>query len=104
MHVGSPCGCLSYTGRCGSKIAQHRQRMTRIPQPAGAEAPEYGHDVPSLLLIEGDTAGQPRVREVLMAAHGMLQVEHVSSLKEGLARLAKRPARAVLLDLSLPEC
>src|SRR5688572_2213097 len=74
--------------------------MTRIPQPAGAEAPEYGHEVATLLLIEAGS----RVREVLTAAHGMLQVEHVPSLKEGLARLAKPAARAVLLDLSLPEC
>src|SRR5918999_6339923 len=90
------------------------RRMTRIPQPgvpatrnlrggaepAGAETPEYGHDVPTLLLIESGS----RVRDVLTTAHGMLHVEHVTSLKDGLARLARPAARVVLLDLSLPEC
>ncbi len=34
----------------------------------------------------------------------MLKVVQVASLEEGLARLAVRPPRAVLLDLTLPEC
>src|SRR5688572_939199 len=74
--------------------------MTRILQPAGAETPGYGHDVPTLLLIESGS----RVRDVLTTAHGMLHVEHVPTVKEGLARLGRPTARVVLLDLSLPEC
>ena len=42
--------------------------------------------------------------ELLTATHGMLQVEHAPSLREGLARVSSHPPRAVLLDLSLPEC
>src|SRR5574341_651675 len=73
--------------------------MARIAQPAQAEAAEYGHDVPTLLLIESGGA----VRELLEAAPGMLQVKHAASLAEGLAMLVTEPPRAVLLDLSLPQ-
>ena len=76
--------------------------MSRIAQPAGAETHDHGHAVPTLLLIEPPASGN--VRDVLAGARGMLRVEHVASLTEGLAYLGQHEARAVLIDLSLPEC
>lgn len=65
--------------------------------------PEYGHGVPSLLLIEAAAPERRAVREVLEAAREILRVEHVTTVKEGLERLAAEPVSAVLLDLTLPE-
>ena len=74
-----------------------------IPQPARAEAHSYGHDVPTLLLIEAGGSGA-EVRHLLTTVPGMLQVVHASTLRDGLDIMAGQPPRAVLLDLSLPEC
>jgi diguanylate cyclase (GGDEF)-like protein/PAS domain S-box-containing protein len=59
--------------------------------------------VPRLLLIEAAVPGRPTIRAVLVETRGMLEVEHVSTVKEGLLSLAERPVSAVLLDLTLPE-
>ena len=56
-----------------------------------------------MLLIEGPATDRPAMRDVLAAAPDILQVDHVATFKEGLARLAARPVSAVLLDLTLPE-
>jgi diguanylate cyclase (GGDEF)-like protein/PAS domain S-box-containing protein len=62
-------------------------------------------NIPLLLLIEGQASDHRTMRDVLADAGGLLQIEHVGSLAEGLQRLhADRPVSAVLLDLSLPEC
>jgi diguanylate cyclase (GGDEF)-like protein/PAS domain S-box-containing protein len=68
------------------------------------DAPHYGHGVPSLLLIEAESAVRRTVRDVLDAAREILRIDHVTTLKEGLARLTVEPVSAVLLDLTLPEC
>jgi len=60
------------------------------------------HGVPSLLLIEG-TGDRRSIRSVLHAAKDMLHIDHVTTVKEGLARLRAQPVSAVLLDLTLPE-
>ncbi len=73
--------------------------MMRIAQPAGAELNQSGLDVPTLLLIESEQVERQLVRDVLAGSHGMLQVDHVSSLAEGLDRLAKHDVRAVLRRL-----
>ncbi len=78
--------------------------MRQYPQPARAETQQYDDAVPTLLLVEGVSEGRPVVHELLTATHGMLRVEHAPSLREGLARVSSHPPRAVLLDLSLPEC
>jgi len=57
--------------------------------------------VPLVLLIEGEATP---VRDLLAGANGLLHVEHVPSVRDGLARLAGQSVSAVLLDLSLPEC
>ena len=67
------------------------------------EQPQNGHGVPTLLLIEPAAADRRTVRDVLTDASGILDVEHVSTLKEGLDRLTKKSVSAVLLDLALPE-
>jgi diguanylate cyclase (GGDEF)-like protein/PAS domain S-box-containing protein len=77
--------------------------MDLNPQKSVAETSDNGHIVPKVLLIEGEDAGHRTVREVLGAARGMLQVEHVSSLQQGLTRLGEQSFSAVLLDLSLPD-
>ena len=59
--------------------------------------------VPSLLLIESASNDRHGVREVLEAASGILRIDHVTTLKAGLERLAVQPTSAVLLDLTLPE-
>ena len=59
--------------------------------------------MPTLLLVEAGDAGSS-IRNLLATVPGMLQVVHVPSLREGLPLLAKQRPRAVLLDLSLPEC
>ena len=63
----------------------------------------YGQAVPNLLLIEADATDRRTVREILEAARGILQVDHVTTVKQGLERLAIEPVSAVLLDLTLPE-
>src|SRR5438045_778651 len=68
-----------------------------------ADSPQYGQGVPSLLLIEAEVTDRRTIREVLEAARGILRVEHVPTLKQGLDRLAVQPVSAVLLDLTLPE-
>jgi diguanylate cyclase (GGDEF)-like protein/PAS domain S-box-containing protein len=65
--------------------------------------PEYGHGVPSLLLIEAAASDRRTVRQVLDAASGILRVDHVTTFKEGLERLSAQQVSAVLLDLTLPE-
>jgi diguanylate cyclase (GGDEF)-like protein/PAS domain S-box-containing protein len=69
----------------------------RAPGPSAND-----HGVPSLLLIEG-SSDRKSIRSVLDAAKDILHVDHVSSVKEGLARLRAHPVSAVLLDLTLPE-
>jgi diguanylate cyclase (GGDEF)-like protein/PAS domain S-box-containing protein len=59
--------------------------------------------MPALLLVEAGDAGSS-IRNLLATVPGMLQVVHVPSLRDGLPLLSKQPPRAVLLDLSLPEC
>src|SRR5688500_4253596 len=61
-------------------------------------------EVPTLLLVEGLSEGRAVVHELLTATPGMVRVEHAPSLQEGLTRFSNRAPRAVLLDLSLPEC
>src|SRR5215208_6702188 len=68
-----------------------------------AATPQYGDGVPSLLLIEAEARGRRTVREVLEAASGILRIDHVTTVKAGLERLAAHPVSAVLLDLTLPE-
>jgi diguanylate cyclase (GGDEF)-like protein/PAS domain S-box-containing protein len=77
--------------------------MRETPQQGGAP-PDYGRAVPTLLLIEGDSAGQRTIREVLQDASGVLTVQHVATVAAGLERLRGAQASAVLIDLSLPEC
>jgi diguanylate cyclase (GGDEF)-like protein/PAS domain S-box-containing protein len=76
--------------------------MSQRSQRAADAAPN-GHGVPRLLLIEGETANRPSIRGVLEAAKEILHVEHVSTVKQGVARLASQPVSAVLLDVTLPE-
>ena len=80
----------------------HISRMPQLPPPTRAET--QSDEVPTLLLVEGVADGQPAIHELLTASHGMVRVEHAPSLHEGLARFSNRTPRAVLLDLSLPEC
>src|SRR4026207_751573 len=75
--------------------------MAQSPHRA-SEASANDHGVPSLLLIEG-LADRRSIRSVLHAAKDMLHVEHVTTVKEGLARIGAPPVSAVLLDLTLPE-
>jgi diguanylate cyclase (GGDEF)-like protein/PAS domain S-box-containing protein len=76
-------------------MAQTTQRDQGVTQ--------HGHGVPSLLLIEAVETGRRSIREVLEAASGMLRIDHVTTVKDGLARLSAQPVSAVLLDLTLPE-
>lgn len=62
-----------------------------------------GDAAPALLLIES-TAAVPGVRGLVAGAPGLFAVEYAASLGHGLARLAEATPRAVLVDLSLPEC
>jgi diguanylate cyclase (GGDEF)-like protein/PAS domain S-box-containing protein len=71
----------------------HRERAT----------PQSGHGVPSLLLIEAAATDRRTIRDVLDGASGMLRIEHVTTVKEGLEWLAASEVSAVLLDLTLPE-
>lgn len=61
-------------------------------------------DVPALLLIEGLASGQRTMREVLEESRGLLDIEQVGGVAEGLERLGQHSYSAVLLDLLLPEC
>jgi diguanylate cyclase (GGDEF)-like protein/PAS domain S-box-containing protein len=54
-------------------------------------------------LIEPIGGDHPMIRDVLAAASGILDVDHVVSIKEGVARLREKSVSAVLLDLDLPE-
>ncbi len=76
--------------------------MAQSPHRA-PEGPLTGHGVPTLLLIEPATANPRAIRGVLAEASGILDVDHVTTLKEGIAQLARKSVSAVLLDLSLPE-
>ena len=67
--------------------------------PAG----NRGVDVPALLLVEV-ADGPQRIRHALASVQGVMDVLHASSMEEALSCVAQRPVRAVLLDLSLPEC
>jgi len=62
-----------------------------------------GNGVPTLLLIEAESADRRTVRDVLAEARGILDVDHVTTLQQGIARLAMKSVSAVLLDLTLPE-
>jgi diguanylate cyclase (GGDEF)-like protein/PAS domain S-box-containing protein len=68
-----------------------------------SEEPQNGHGVPTLLLIEPAASDRRTVREVLAEASGILDVDHVTTIKQGIERLAARAVSAVLLDLTLPE-
>ncbi len=71
-----------------------------MAQPVGTDTAEPDHAVPTLLLIEpGSTVG-----DVLAESSGMLHVSRAQSVAAGLASPVAGAARAVLLDLSLPEC
>jgi diguanylate cyclase (GGDEF)-like protein/PAS domain S-box-containing protein len=67
------------------------------------ETPQSGHGVPTLLLVEPAGADRRTIRDVLAEARGILDVDHVTTIKEAVARLAAKPVSAVLLDLNLPE-
>ena len=73
------------------------------PSSQRANAPQNGHGVPKLLLIEGNTASRRSIRSVLEGAKEILHIDHVSTVKEGLAYLSSHPVSAVLLDVTLPE-
>ncbi|MGH9218096.1 MAG: PAS domain-containing protein, partial [Vicinamibacterales bacterium] len=66
-------------------------------------ASNRGVDVPALLLVEV-ADGPHRIRHALVSVQGVMDVLHASSMEEALSCLAQRQVRAVLLDLSLPEC
>jgi diguanylate cyclase (GGDEF)-like protein/PAS domain S-box-containing protein len=68
-----------------------------------SESPQNGHSIPTLLLIEPEYADRRTIREVLAEASGILDIEHVLTLKDGIERLAGKSVSAVLLDLTLPE-
>ncbi len=74
------------------------QSPRRVP-----EKPQSRHGVPTLLLIEAVEADRRTIRDVLADARGILDVEHVTTIAEGIARLATGSVSAVLLDLTLPE-
>ena len=74
------------------------QRPHRAP-----DAPQNGHGVPTLLLIEAESADRRTVRKVLAEARGILDVDHVTTIQEGIARLGTKSVSAVLLDLTLSE-
>ena len=76
--------------------------MAKSPHRA-PERPTNGHGVPTLLLIESAGTGPRTIRDVLADARGILDVDHVTSIKEGVGRLEHRSVSAVLLDLSLPD-
>jgi len=59
--------------------------------------------VPTLLLVEPAGADRGTIRDVLGEARGILDVDHVTTIKEAVARLAAKPVSAVLLDLNVPE-
>ena len=67
------------------------------------ERPANGHGVPTLLLIEPAGGDRRTIRDVLAAASGILDIDHVTSIGEGVARLHQQSVSAVLLDLDLPE-
>ena len=72
--------------------------------PRSRPAAQIGDQgVPRVLLIEGAAGHRRTVKEVLEGAHEILQVEHVTTLQEGLERLKAESISAVLLDLTLPE-
>ncbi|MBY0496305.1 MAG: EAL domain-containing protein [Cyanobacteria bacterium] len=75
--------------------------MAKSPHRA-PERPTNGHGVPTLLLIEPAETGRRTIREVLAAASGMLDIDHVTTIKDGVARLGQNSVSAVLLDLDLP--
>ena len=57
---------------------------------------------PALLLIEPAATDRRTMRDVLAEAPAaFLRVDHVTTVKEGLERLAAQPVSAVLLDLTL---
>jgi diguanylate cyclase (GGDEF)-like protein/PAS domain S-box-containing protein len=64
---------------------------------------ESSHRAPTLLLIEPASADRRTIRDVLADASGILDVDHVTTISEGIARLETKPVSAVLLDLDLPE-
>ena len=74
------------------------QRPDRAP-----EAPQGGHGVPTLLLIEAPAGDRRTIRDVLAEARGILDVDHVTTVKEGIALLGSKSVSAVLLDLTLPD-
>ena len=76
--------------------------MAKSPHRA-PERPAHGHGVPTLLLIEPAAGDRRAIREVLAAASGILDVDHVTNIKDGIARLEQKSVSAVLLDLDLPE-
>jgi diguanylate cyclase (GGDEF)-like protein/PAS domain S-box-containing protein len=59
--------------------------------------------IPRILLIEANHSNRRSIREVLADAKEILDVEHVSTVQKGLARLAENGISAVLLHLTLPE-
>src|SRR5438128_2181827 len=101
MHTRNTCGRGSYTRPTAAKLL-NRRRMALRPQRE-PETPQNGHGVPTLLLIEGAGSDHRTVREVLSEARGILDVDHVTTVKEGIARLGTKAVSAVLLDLTLPD-
>lgn len=76
--------------------------MSKSPHEA-PDRPTNRHGVPTLLLIEPAGNGSRTIRDVLAEARGILDVDHVTSIPDGIARLEERSVSAVLLDLELPE-
>jgi len=73
--------------------------------PAEAVAArDNGRETPTLLLVEAAERDRPAVSRILASVQGVMEILHVSSVQDALAALGEQPARAVLLDLSLPEC
>jgi len=54
-------------------------------------------------LIEAPAGDRRTIRDVLAEARGILDVDHVTTVKEGIALLGSKSVSAVLLDLTLPD-
>src|SRR6185436_10507124 len=101
MHTRTTCGRRSYTAATAAKLLNRlgmAQSGHRTP-----ETPQNGNGVPTLLLVEAVAADRRTVRDVLAEARGILDVHHVTTVKDGIALLGGKSVSAVLLDLTLPE-
>jgi hypothetical protein len=74
--------------------------MTHAAHRAAA-IPHSGHGVPTVLLIEPVEVDHRAIRDVLEDARGILDLGHVTTITDGIARLAEGPVSTVLPDLNL---